>query len=123
MFAPDHAPAELGIEGQMTRKRMFDKMIFLGNGEHSAEKCKKLHERLNYALMMLEGMQQDGLQGSRPDTEKEKLAARGELRDAAQDIVTALGFNVKVKMKQWNKRCKVCGGDASSGHQRLCVKA
>lgn len=88
----------------MSRKRMFEKMIFLGGGANSDTQIKKLHERLNYALMTLGGMQQNGLQGSERDSPEVEREARGELRDAAQDIMTALGFDVKLTRKQWARK-------------------
>jgi hypothetical protein len=61
--------------------RENDKMIFLGNGEHSAKQTKKLRKRLKWALMMLGGLQQ-GVPTSDPGWR--------EVEDVAADIFIAL---------------------------------
>lgn len=46
------------------------KVIFLGAGDRSKEKCEKLHKDLDKALSILSGIQQEGLQGTRYDHDR-----------------------------------------------------
>ncbi len=72
-------------------KRIFFQPIFLGSGSWSENLVDKLHARLDYAISMLGGQQQNGGLGSEY-SEKEEQEAKTSIVEVVKDIKTALYF-------------------------------
>ena len=72
-------------------KRIFFRPIFLGSGSWSENLVDKLHARLDYAISMLGGQQQNGGMGTEY-SEKEEQETRMSIIEVVKDIKTALYF-------------------------------
>jgi len=66
--------------------REFTETIFLGNGDVSAARARRLKERLDEGLELLGGLQQ----GSHDMDEDERERLEAELADVAADLSAAL---------------------------------
>jgi hypothetical protein len=77
--------------------RQFLKPIFCGNGSYSAFQIEALKDRVESGVSVLSGMQQSGLQGTKPDSDYEVSIDEKHLRDVIEDVAAALGFQVELK--------------------------
>lgn len=68
--------------------------LFLGGGVNSVVAANNLHKRLNYAISILGGMQQNGGMGSE-FSEEEDLQGKNELHEVIKDIACALNVDLK----------------------------
>ncbi len=78
--------------------KIFDKTIFLGAGNYSTLLCDKLHARLDYALSILGGQQQNGGMGSEYSNEEEK-ESESAILDVLKDMIIALGMTDRALIK------------------------
>lgn len=67
----------------------FREQIFLGAGNESLKRVRELHDRLDYGLNLLSGIQQEGLQGTDYD-HRGVLRDYGEIQEVVTDIAIAL---------------------------------
>ncbi len=68
--------------------------LFMGSGEFSIVKKNQLHKRIEQAVSVLGGMQQNGGMGTDFDEESDKQD-RQALKEIALDVLTAFGLTVE----------------------------
>jgi hypothetical protein len=68
--------------------------LFMGAGWHSCVAKNKLHKRIEYAVSVLGGLQQNGGMGTDFDEESDKQDKQA-LKEIALDVLTAFGLTVE----------------------------
>ncbi len=85
---------EKARKDKWAKENRITKYLFMGNGWHSLVEGNKLHKRIDCAINMLGGMQQNGGMGTEFDEESDKKGKQ-TLKEIALDVLTAFGLTVE----------------------------
>ena len=75
-------------------ERLTFGMLFCGAGYRTGIACNQMHKRLDYAIMTLSGMQQNGGMGSDFDEESDKQD-REDILNVLKDLLIAFGVSAE----------------------------
>ena len=80
------------LQKKLLISQPIDTPIFFGSGDLADIQVKRLHNLIDVICSIRSGLQQGGLQGSEPDSEKFVLSQEGKIQDMFREITVALRF-------------------------------